>query len=159
MRVGVISDTHGDRAILREAVLSAGSVGHWLHAGDIYKDAIFLAQISDAPVTAVAGNCDLGGGPFPEEERLAINGVNIWLTHGHRHNVKRTIQDLIWRGRQCGAAIVVFGHTHLPYKAWHDGALLFNPGSLRYPRGEWPTFGVIDLGEGKNITAEIIKVE
>jgi hypothetical protein len=58
--IGVISDTHG-HLDPRVFELFAG-VDHILHAGDIGSPGGVLQLEKIAPVTAVAGNCDLGDG-------------------------------------------------------------------------------------------------
>ncbi|MCX7781368.1 MAG: metallophosphoesterase family protein, partial [Negativicutes bacterium] len=52
MRIGVISDTHGNATAIRKAVIAAGPVDMWLHAGDFSQDANVLADLSGLPVTA-----------------------------------------------------------------------------------------------------------
>ena len=39
MRIGVMSDSHGDTAAVKRAVEFAGNVDIWLHAGDYCSDA------------------------------------------------------------------------------------------------------------------------
>lgn len=158
MRIGVVSDTHGDEYALKQVVAAAGPVEHWLHAGDYYHDGWKLAEISGLPVTVVAGNCDRTRDVLPDEY-VNLAGKTIWLTHGHRHNVKYGMQDLVWWGRQYSADIVVFGHTHVPYCDWHDGILLFNPGSPRVPRGgSDPCYGILHINENGIIEGQIKKL-
>lgn len=153
MRIGVVSDSHGDLAIVNRVIEAAGPVDHWLHAGDHYQDGLRLAEMTGLPLTAVAGNCDRGS--LIVDEYLEFAGKTIWLTHGHRYNVKSGVGELVWWGRQYKANIVVFGHTHRPYNSWHDGLLIFNPGSPRAPRGGSPTYGILDIKEDGTIKSAI----
>jgi predicted phosphodiesterase len=71
--------------------------------------------------------------------------VRILLTHAHYPDraeelASRNNDD--WQpklarraamGRQAGARIIVFGHTHIPMAIEHDGVLLINPGALAAP--------------------------
>lgn len=158
MKIGVISDTHGDVQSLKQVVAVAGEVDHWLHAGDHCKDGYLLGELTNLPVTVVAGNCDRSLSVLPDEY-VEIAGKTIWVTHGHRHNVKYGVQELVWWGKQYGADIVVFGHTHMPYNAWHEGLLLLNPGSPRLPRGgSFPSCGIIHILEDGIIEANIIEL-
>jgi len=160
MRLGIVSDTHGDTEILHKIVSCAGIVEHWLHAGDNYEDAFFLSSLTDTPVTVVAGNCDYKYIGAPQDEFLDINGAKLWLTHGHKYNVKYTTDGLLRQGIRYGVDIVVFGHTHIPYSKFHDGILVFNPGSPCYPRGkDCLTFGIITVSGKKDIKADIIEIE
>jgi len=55
--------------------------------------------------------------------------------------------------------VVVFGHSHIPVNEWHDGLLLFNPGSptdrRRQPKH---TMGLLRLVDG-TIEGQIIPLE
>ncbi|HWR42700.1 metallophosphoesterase [Sporomusa sp.] len=155
MRIGVVSDSHGDVGILKQVIAAAGPVEHWLHAGDYYQDGWRLAEMTGLPLTVVAGNCDRTNAVLADEY-IEIAGKKIWLTHGHRHNVKYGVSELAWWGRQYGVSIVVFGHTHIPYNSQQDGILLFNPGSPRAPRGgSKPSYGILDITENGTIEGSI----
>ncbi len=156
MRVGVVSDTHGDVQALTQVIVSAGAVDHWLHAGDYYQDGQRLAELTGLPVSIVAGNCDRTV-TVPADEYVELAGKTIWLTHGHRHNVKYGMEELAWWGRQYGAHVVVFGHTHIPYNSRHGDILVFNPGSPRAPRGgAGPTYGILLIHADGTIEGQII---
>lgn len=158
MRIGVVSDTHGDVQRLKQVVASAGQIEHWLHAGDYYQDGWKLAEITGLPVTGVAGNCDRTTAVLTDEY-VSLAGKTIWLTHGHRNNVKYGMQDLAWWGSQYGADIVVFGHTHIPYSGWHNGIFLFNPGSPGAPRGgSNPGYGILHIHETGAIEGYIMEL-
>ncbi|MDF2572982.1 MAG: yfcE 1 [Sporomusa sp.] len=158
MRIGVVSDTHGDEHTLKQVIVSAGPVDHWLHAGDYYHDGWRLAELTGLPLTVVAGNCDRNSTVLADEY-VELAGKTIWLTHGHNYNVKYGISELVWWGRQYGASVVVYGHTHVPCNRWHDGILVFNPGSPRAPRGgSAPSFGILDISEDGIIEGTIIEL-
>ncbi|WP_371380833.1 metallophosphoesterase [Sporomusa aerivorans] len=158
MRIGVVSDTHGDIQSLKRVIAAAGPVEHWLHAGDYYQDGWRLAELSQLPVTVVAGNCDRAAA-VPADEYVELAGKTIWLTHGHRHKVKYGTQDLTFWGRQYCSDIVIFGHTHVTYNRWHDDILLFNPGSPSAPRGETgPTYGILHIRDNGIVEAQIVKL-
>ncbi|HWR39007.1 MAG TPA: metallophosphoesterase [Patescibacteria group bacterium] len=156
MRIGVVSDTHGNTRMLRRAVAAAGPVDQWLHAGDYSQDARHLIGWSQVPVTTVAGNCD-GRVDLPLDEYVDVGGKKIWLTHGHRYSVKQDLVDIIWWGGQYEVDIAVFGHTHVPYCQRHGSLLVFNPGSLGIPRFGRPTYGLLTI-DGDEIYGQIIEV-
>jgi len=58
-----------------------------------------------------------------------------------------------------GAALVVFGHSHIPMDRAETGQRIFNPGSptdrRRQPRG---TLGLLDVADGRLIQARIVPV-
>ena len=56
------------------------------------------------------------------------------------------------------AHVVVFGHSHMPCNEWHDGRLLFNPGSPTERRREpLHSYGVLELGAGRVIRHQIVR--
>lgn len=156
MKIGVMSDSHGDREAIRQAVARGGPVDCWLHAGDHCQDAVFLGMIVSVPVIAVAGNCDGSAQAKPDEFLEALD-KRIWLTHGHRYKVKRNQDELIWWAGQYEADIVVYGHTHVADILRQDQVLAFNPGSVAFPRdGGPPSFGFIEIVSGRNPEAQIV---
>ncbi len=157
MRIGVISDTHGDAASIRRAVAAAGPVAMWLHAGDLSQDAVFLAKLSGVPVTAAAGNCD-GWTAAKIDEFIELDGKKIWLTHGHRYRAKERTGELSWWARQYGVDAVIYGHSHVAAITWDDDLLIFNPGSTFHPRGgRGPSCGILTIENG-NIEASITEI-
>lgn len=151
MKIGVVSDSHGDRLAIERVVAAAGPVDLWLHAGDCSQDASAFA--GNSTVVAVAGNCD-GRVKAKPDEFIALAGRKIWLTHGHRYQVKQNHEEIIWWARRYGVDIAVFGHTHVPLVEKTDGLLLVNPGSIAQPRRAYPTYAVIEIS-ADDMIAEI----
>ena len=149
MRIGILGDTHGDASAIRRTVATIGVVDLWLHTGDYSRDAMLVSALSGSPVTAVRGNCD-GQAKAKPDEFIEICGYRLWLTHGHRHDVKYGLGDLENWARRYEADVVIFGHTHQPCCETLAGLLLFNPGSAAEPRrGQPPTCGVLELTAGR----------
>ena len=157
MRIGVISDTHGDQAAVRQAVKAVPDADMWLHAGDYSQDAAYLASLAAVPTYAAKGNCD-GQATAKFDEFVEAAGKRIWLTHGHRYSVKQGINDLVQWGRQYGMDIVIYGHTHLPANNWYNNLLVFNPGSAAEPRSGYGTCGILDIDHEGNVTGKIIEL-
>lgn len=150
MRIGLISDTHGNTAAIDQAVKLAGEIDLWLHAGDMIHDAEYLDMVYDANVVNVAGNCDWGSSSAPEEKVVEAEGHRIFLTHGHIYGVKGSPYGMVQAAADNGADIAVFGHSHVAFRERADGILLINPGSLAYPRdGGGQSFMVLELHEGE----------
>lgn len=145
MRVGILSDSHGNLKRAEQAVRRMGQPDLLLHAGDHYEDALLLADSCGVEVRAVAGNCDRFA-PGPVEELLEIEGYRIYLTHGHLYGVKLGLKRLTGRAGEVGASIVIYGHTHAPLKKLINGVLYLNPGSIAWPRlpGRY-TFAVLEF--------------
>ncbi|MBO8138111.1 MAG: metallophosphoesterase [Desulfotomaculum sp.] len=143
MRIGVLSDTHGNLEAARIALTCMGEIDLLLHAGDHFKDAHQLAKSKELLVCAVVGNCDWD---MQEPEDLLIDaaGKKIWLTHGHKYNVKFSHHMLVKKALQHKIDVVVYGHTHIPVIEEQEGILIFNPGSASRPRGSrGPTYGML----------------
>lgn len=158
MRIGLVSDTHGDRAAIEKAVKQAGPVDQWLHAGDHVRDAVYLRKLTGIPVHAVAGNCDAVETELPEQF-LTMEGCPIMLTHGHRYKVKHGLQELLWWACRYEAKVVVFGHTHNALIKREGDLLIINPGSPAFPRGGGsPSFGLLDILPGET-KASIVELE
>ena len=80
MRIGIISDSHGNTNAIDQAVKVAGEIDFWLHAGDLINDAEYLRMAYDAEVVNVAGNCDWGYHGAEDEELVTAAGSKIFLT-------------------------------------------------------------------------------
>ena len=50
MKIGVVSDTHGDLHALEAVLDQAGEVDLWLHAGDYSQDAPYIEEATGIPV-------------------------------------------------------------------------------------------------------------
>ena len=131
MRILVMSDTHGDVNSIEQVRQHVGNVDAVFHCGDSELDASH-ASLESAFV--VRGNCDWDSS-FPEEVVTDINGVKIFMAHGHLLQVKTTMLPISYRAQELGADVVLFGHSHLLGTEQIDGTVFVNPGSLELPRG------------------------
>jgi hypothetical protein len=152
-RVGLISDTHMPArcATLPPVLFDVlRGVDLLLHAGDVGELWVLDALSAIAPVIAVHGNDETAEAQreLPYQQVIAVGGKHILLTHAHypdRAAEMASRTDDAWlpklarraaMGRQAGAQIVVFGHTHIPMAVEHEGVLLINPGALACPNLE-----------------------
>jgi len=129
-RIGVISDTHNffDPKIPK---LFSG-VDHILHGGDIGQPSIILQLETIAPVTAVLGNTDDSGMRFRETEWVEIEGRKFLVHHiVNPRALTDWLQEQVAREKP---DVVVFGHTHKPFRETIGGVLYFNPGSAGQSR-------------------------
>ena len=78
-----------------------------------------------------------------EENLFEIDGVKIFLTHGHLYDVKRSLSSIKEIGEKLNVSLVVFGHTHKPYIEKYASMTLFNPGAA-----EDGKYGIIILENG-----------
>lgn len=162
MRIGLVSDTHGDPEAWRKAMRLLEGCRMILHAGDHLYHGAFnpvlptynpaeLARLmneSPIPILHARGNCD------SEVDQLAIkdpilspylwvhvDGLDIMVVHGHQAEE----EELARQAAGYGAALLVRGHTHV-YGIRRVGEVtVCNPGSPSLPKGEGvPTVGLLD---------------
>lgn len=141
----VFSDSHGVNAPMRAAV-ERQRPDYIVHLGDCKPDAEWLSALfPETPLISLPGNCDR---PSPQTiltKLLDFEGVKVFMTHGHSYDVKRGLLKLELAGREAGANVILFGHTHQPLCLEKDGVWLLNPGSC----GFWnPSCGLVSIQDG-----------
>lgn len=152
-----MSDSHGSKKEIEQAVGQTGKVDLWLHAGDFCSDSDYLAICSGAKVISVAGNCDGLAAKAPVDEFVEIAGKKIWLTHGHKYQVKYGTDELIDLARQYEVDVVIYGHTHIVDICRIDNLLVLNPGSIGRPYGQNPSFLIMNIETG-NIDITLMEI-
>lgn len=150
LRLVAIADTHGrphPQALTRVAELAPH---HIVHAGDVGEPGVLEAFASVAPVSAVRGNIDAKAPDLPDLRTLAIHAgdtpiLTIVLLHIALAGPKLRA-DAARLARAEGAALVVCGHSHVPFIGRDRGVAVFNPGSIGPRRFSLPiVLGVIDI--------------
>lgn len=151
-RVGAVSDTHD--WVHPRLLETLDGVDLILHGGDVCSRAVIDALESVAPVVAVRGNNDEGGecGDLPVQVSGCVGPVRIWMTH---------IVTLPTLQRSTpipqGTDVVVYGHSHVPDEAVHNGIIYFNPGSAGKARFKSiPTCGVWSFLNGAFVRKTVV---
>jgi putative phosphoesterase len=159
-RIAILSDTHAPRFWKR----MPSSVAHRLegvdlvlHAGDVCVASVLDELVSFAPVRAVLGNNDgpdVAAWGAPPTLEFEVDGVRLAMVHdsGPKHGrgarLRRTFP---------AAGVVVFGHSHIPWREVWDGQLAFNPGSPTDKRRQpHPTMGELVVDDGSVISAQVV---
>lgn len=135
MKIGLISDTHGNKEQMIRALDTLKETDCILHAGDFYRDALWLQSHYPGEVIPVTGNGDPEEAG-PHERVLKIDGLSILLCHGHRHYLYRGLTHLYYHGLEKKADLVIFGHTHVP-TFFDEGLVIVNPGSTSRMRSDF----------------------
>ncbi len=157
MKIGIISDTHGNYNSVEDAVTIAQDMNMWLHCGDCVPDAEYLQSLVDVPVHFVAGNCDWPMADTKYEKIIEVAGHKIFLTHGHNYGVRYTQEYIMEAAESQGADIAVYGHTHI-VDIMKGSVLVLNPGSASRPRDEnQGSFMIMELSEGAEPKIEVIR--
>ena len=147
-RILVLSDSHSGNSFMRWCVDTV-KPDAIVHLGDYYDDGCDLhEEYPLIPFYQVPGNCDRYRTP-PHVREVAVEkifGVNMLLTHGHRHWVKQGTELLVRAAQEAGVRAVLYGHTHIP-DCRREGALwVLNPGAS----GSWGgSAGIIEVEDGK----------
>jgi putative phosphoesterase len=159
MKIGIVSDSHGNLHDLEFALADMGHVDVLFHLGDYTEDGEYLKTLTNAPVYLIKGNMDRFTQAGKDEILVIIEGVAILACHGHTYGVKSDLYRVAMRGQERKARIVLFGHTHQPYLSDDGQILLFNPGSVGAPRmGGEKSYGIITIDSG-DVKGEIIPIK
>ncbi|MCI1987046.1 MAG: metallophosphoesterase [Lactobacillus sp.] len=137
MKLVVVSDAHGDAAILQTILTQQPDADGYFYCGDselAASDPLFKTY------RAVSGNMDIDP-DFPLTVTASLSGVRVWMTHGHRFNVNFTLAPLLAAGKDAQADIILFGHTHQLGVEQVEAQLVLNPGSISQPRGRYAGLG------------------
>ena len=157
MKILVLSDSHSAMSFMRLCVerVKPNAI---VHLGDHFEDAEALREeYPGIPMYRVPGNCDRYRCPPGQAEILVdrVCGVYLYMTHGHKHQVKSYLGALLKDARACKVAAALYGHTHVAdcYQE-EDGLWVLNPGSCGYFGG---SAGLLETHDGKIISCRILK--
>lgn len=154
MKIGIVSDTHNDCGSFEKVIQKHGEIDVWFHAGDGTEDSIKMKELFPMKkFFFVKGNTDHSS-EVPYEIWLELEGMEIWLTHGHREKVKDNLHELKYTANKGEAKLTIFGHTHYPYVEKIDNSWLINPGSLKTES----TYGIIEIQKNKGIIFSICQL-
>lgn len=157
MKIGIISDTHGDIKAIDKAIPYLKKCDLIIHAGDYIDDAEYIYYLTDVNVNCVKGNCDSYNIDGNYELTFSVKNKKFFVCHGHYHDVKKDLNSLYRFAKNNDTDFVVFGHTHVPTYETIDNITFINPGSLSQPRfGSNKSFGILTIDN--DISYEEIKI-
>ncbi|MDO8669929.1 MAG: metallophosphoesterase family protein [Dehalococcoidia bacterium] len=164
MRIGIISDIHGNVSGLEQALEAMGQVDEILCAGDLVYQYRFSNEVieivrslgvkcvrgnhEDIIISHHGANLRASGTIKPENLRYITNlpirfeeqidGKKFYMVHGSPWDPLREYvmpQDRrIEQMKEIDADVVVMGHTHFPMVRKVGKVLVINPGSCGDPR-------------------------
>ena len=153
MKACVFSDSHGYAGNMMNAVrLEKPDTVFFLGDGD-GDIAELESKFPELTVYAVRGNCDFRSNR-ESSMLVAVDGVRIYMTHGHLSDVKydSRLEMLTSQALEAKADIALFGHTHRQNLTENWGVTLLNPGSSG--RGWYPGYAMLTIHDGR-FTAEL----
>lgn len=151
LRLGVVADTHSQPNAAGLKHLAELAPDAILHAGDIGDPGVLDALRKLAPVYAVRGNIDERATDLPDQLTVELVDsddrilLRLLLLHIGVAG-PRLRADAAKAARAQKAALVICGHSHVPFIGTDRGLTLFNPGSMGPRRFHLPiVFGSLEL--------------
>ncbi|SKA79748.1 hypothetical protein SAMN05428976_1043 [Clostridium sp. USBA 49] len=148
MQIAVISDTHRNTYELKKLKNIVKNIDIIIHLGDNVDDVNILKDGFNGKIINVRGNCDFVTS-VPVEILEEIEGKKIFITHGHKYNVKYGLTNLKYRAEELEADIVLFGHTHESLVEYEKGIWFINPGSASLPRDFCKSIAILTIENNK----------
>ena len=138
MKILVMSDSHGKRQYVLDAIYDNKDADAVIHLGDgvrdfdtAVKEARELGVLNTDKIYKVKGNCDM----FLDEAVTLfedIGGYKFYITHGYEQRVKSGPEYLLKDAKENGRNVALYGHTHRQFYEERLGVHIFNPGALNY---------------------------
>jgi hypothetical protein len=174
LKIGVLSDTHGDLYGTKLALEVLKDTDLIIHCGDLFYHGLFnkikesynpleLSKVINnikKPLIFSKGNCD------SEVDQLAVDfnildPVRIYFYENNivyiHHGDKVLDKELLDLRRKFKFNFVLSGHTHIYRLEKVENVLFMNPGSPSLPKGgNPPSVGIINFNENE---AQIINIE
>lgn len=156
MKLLVFSDSHSNVSNMHNIVDACKSDTNLIvHLGDMTSDfKKLIKNFPDIPNVFIKGNNDFFETDVDSEYIGTLGGVKCLFTHGHQYAVKSGMSGISVRARALKSELVLFGHTHVPFKEKRGQTLFFNPGSIGFGREH--TFGIIHLENCAVLSAELL---
>lgn len=159
MKILVLSDSHSTLSFMRRCI-TAVKPHAVIHLGDHFDDGEAMKEeFPGIRFCQVPGNCDRYRCPPNQPEILIerVCGVELYMTHGHKHKVKAYLGALLRDARASRAAAVLYGHTHVAdCHQEEDGLWVLNPGSCGYFGG---SAGLIEAKDGRIVSCRLLREE
>lgn len=157
MKVLIVSDTHRNEDNLIEVLDKEKNLDLLIHCGDVEGAEDEIEHYAGCKTVFVAGNNDFFS-RLPREMELQVEGMKVWVTHGHNYYVNTNPEYIRKEARIRNMDIVLYGHTHRPIIEKKEDLIVINPGSLTYPRqeGRRPSYAVLELVEREVQRLEIV---
>ncbi|MEJ5230079.1 MAG: phosphodiesterase [Pseudothermotoga sp.] len=164
-RILVVSDTHGSLSSWDEIERQFDFVDEIYHLGDVlyhgprnplpngYDPAGLARKLKERKnINYIRGNCDadvdllvLENDDMPKIAFMTLEDFKVVLLHGENVGTDEQMVQLLDR---YNAAVLAYGHTHIPRLEVVRSKILFNPGSPSLPKmNHPPTVGLIELSE------------
>ena len=143
----VFSDSHGSSENMLRAI-EKESPDCVFFLGDGATDiAAVTRRYPQLTVYTVRGNCDAHSAA-PIILRTTIEDKKFFAAHGHTFDVKNDASFLELRSAalEADSDVVLFGHTHAPFRDKSLGMEILNPGTIGDTAA--PNYGIVRIENG-----------
>ncbi len=142
MKVIVFSDAHGSRVLVERIISFNPDADYFISLGDSELSLDFLLDLDIIPIK---GNYPRDAG-LAYDKILKIEGRKIYLTHGHKYGVQKSLMKLLKYVLGQDFDLVLYGHTHIARVDNINGMLIMNPGSIKSPRSKTaPSYLILNI--------------
>lgn len=146
MKLVVFSDVHGEMTVVDRILGWNTDAEYFLSLGDSELPEEYMMHHD---IVMVKGNYRKDAG-FVFERELEVEGLKLFMTHGHKYNVQRSLDPLAKLAYRNDYDLVLFGHTHILEITKVGKVQFLNPGSCARPRNTLPpTYAILDITEGE----------
>lgn len=153
MKIGLMSDTHGDLENMKKAarfMVEKGKVELIVHLGDDYRDAEALNGMKVKIVKVPGVYCrEYEDSAVSNRLVMELGGWKTLITHtptSHSNDLPQDPrpEELM---RTAAVRVIIYGHTHAPKAVQEGGFIFINPGHLKTGdrRGHQPSFALLDF--------------
>ena len=150
MLIGILSDSHGHHALVRQALTLFDGLGvkHVIHCGDVGGKDVFDELVGrscafvwgnmDFPDDGLLSYLDTVDIPVPNSVplRLTLASKSLVVFHGHEAGFGRAVASL-------DVDYILHGHTHVARDKRRGNTRIINPGALHRARPK--TVATLDL--------------
>lgn len=166
MKIGIVSDSHGNFENLKKAgkiMLEDYKVDMIIHLGDDSHELEVLKDLHVAlvKVPGIYEECYMGT-EVPNRLIKDFSGWKCLLTHTKERHENDRADDINPEEvvKEKKVHIVFYGHSHIPAIAEEEGILFVNPGHLKDEdkKGFKPSYGIAEFLQEK-INIKIMELE
>jgi hypothetical protein len=152
MKVGLVSDSHGELENLKRAARLIMEKGHAhviVHLGDNYDDAAVLHSTGARIIKVPGTYCRQYADPSINKRMLVdFEGWRTLITHTPVSNPNDLPSDIrpeeLMRNGEM--RVMLYGHTHIPKAIDHVGFIFINPGHIKAgDNDDKPSFALLDF--------------
>lgn len=151
MKLVIFSDAHGNKAVVDRILEWNQDSDYFLSLGDIELPQDYLMH---KDIVMIKGNSRVDPG-FVFERELEVESIKVFMTHGHKYHVHKSLHPLAKLAIRNHYDIVLFGHTHIVEVTKIGQVQFLNPGSCARPRNTLPpTYAILNVTD-KEYTIEV----